>query len=104
MVALGCVGWGWLELVDDLIFCWVGLILLHLRQQLQCLFLFLGGVVAQEIGCCGQDGGSTSSCHQVEANSKGDINLGTMVLLMLLLLGQDKFRSPVRKADDGGTL
>lgn len=27
-----------------------------------------------------------------------------MVLLMLLLLGQDEFRSPVRKADDGGTL
>lgn len=27
---LGCVGWGRLELVDDLILCWVGLILLHL--------------------------------------------------------------------------
>jgi hypothetical protein len=27
-----------------------------------------------------------------------------MVLLMLLLLGQDEFRSPVRKADDSGTL
>lgn len=103
-LASGCVGWGWLELVDDLVLCRVGLGLLHLRQQLQRLLLLLCGVVAQEVGCCGQDGGSTSSCHQVEANSKGDIHLGTMVLLMLLLLSQDELRSPVGKANDGSTL
>lgn len=54
-LALGCVGRGRLELVDDLIFRGVGLGLLHLRQQLQRLLLLLCRVVAQEIGCCGQD-------------------------------------------------
>lgn len=54
-LALGCVGRGRLELVDDLIFRGVGLGLLHLRQQLQCLLLLLCRVVAQEVGCCGQD-------------------------------------------------
>lgn len=54
-LALGSVGWGRLELVDDLILRRVGLILLHLREQLQRLLLFLCRVVAQEVGCCGQD-------------------------------------------------
>lgn len=54
-LALGCVGRGWLELVDDLIFRGVRLGLLHLRQQLQRLLLLFCRVVAQEVGCCGQD-------------------------------------------------
>lgn len=102
--ALGCIGRGRLELVDDLVLCRVGLVLLHLREQLQRLLLLLCGVVAQEIGRCGQDGGPASASHQVEANSKGDVNLGPVVLLMLLLLGQDEFGSPVREANDCGTL
>lgn len=54
-LALGRVGWGRLELVDDLIFRGVGLGLLHLREQLQGLLLLLCGVMAQEVGCRGQD-------------------------------------------------
>lgn len=54
-LALGGVGRGWLELVDDLIFRGVGLVLLHLGEQLQSLLLLLCGVVAQEVGCRGQD-------------------------------------------------
>jgi hypothetical protein len=43
-----CVcGGGWLELVDDLILCRVGLIFLHLRQQLQGLLYFLCRAVAR---------------------------------------------------------
>lgn len=102
--ALGCIGRGRLELVDDLVLCRVGLVLLHLREQLQRLLLLLRGVVAQEVGCRGQDGGPASASHQVEANSKGDVNLGPVVLLMLLLLGQDEFGSPVGEADGCGTL
>lgn len=103
-VVLGCVGGGWLELVDDFILGGVGLILFHLREQLQGLLLLLCGVVAQEIGCCGQDGRPASACHQVEANGEGDVHLGSVILLMLLLQGQDKFRSPVREANDGSAL
>lgn len=103
-LASGRVGWGRLELVDDLVLSGVGLGLLHLGEQLESLLLLLRGVVAQEVGCGGQDGGSTSSRHQVEANGKRDVHLGPMVLLMLLLLRQDELRSPVGKADDGGTL
>ena len=102
--ALRCVGRGRLELVDDFVLCRVGLVLLHLRELLQRLLLLLRGVVAQEVGRCGQDGGPASASHQVEADSKGDVHLGPVVLLMLLLLGQDEFRSPVREADDCGTL
>lgn len=54
-LALGCVGRGRLELVDDLILCWVGLVLLHLGEQLQGLLLLLRRVVAQKVGCRGQD-------------------------------------------------
>lgn len=54
-LTLGRVGRGWLELVDDLIFRGVGLGLLHLGEQLQGLLLLLRGVVAQEVGCRGQD-------------------------------------------------
>lgn len=54
-LALRSVGWGRLELIDDLVLCGVRLILLHLREQLQRLLLFLCRVVAQEVGCRGQD-------------------------------------------------
>jgi len=93
-----------LELVDDFVLGRVRFVLLHLGQELQGLLLFLGGVVTQQVGGGGEDGGSPGAGHQVEADSEGDVDLGTVVFFVLLLLGEDQLRGPVAEPDDGGTL
>lgn len=86
--------WGvrrrWLELVDHFILRWVRFILLHLREELQGLLFFFGGVVAQQVGSCGQDGGPACPCHQVKADSKCNVDLRAVVLFVLLLLREDQ--------------
>lgn len=91
-------------MVDDFVLGRVRFVLLHLGQQLQRLLLFLGGVMAQEVGGRGEDGRPPGPRHQVEADGEGDVNLGAVVLFVLLLLGQDQLRGPVAEADDGGAL
>lgn len=99
------VGGRWLELVADVIVSRKGLTgVLHLWQQLQCLLLLLTGVVTQQVGSCGQDGGSPCSSNQVEANGKSDVDQGTMELLVLLLQREDEFRGPVTETNYCGTL
>lgn len=93
-----------LELIDHFVLGWVRFVLLHLRQELQGLLLFLGGVVTQQVGSGGEDGGSPGARHQVEADGEGDVDLGPVVLFVLLLLGEDQLRGPVAESDDRGTL
>ena len=86
-----CVCGRRLELVGNVIIGRIRLAaLLHLRQQLQGLLLLLGGVMPQEVGRCGQDGGSAGACHQVEADGEGDVDKGAVILLVLLLKRQDE--------------
>lgn len=86
LAVLRCVGRRRLELIGNVI---VGrerfATVLHLGQQLQCLLLLLGGVVAQQVGGRGQDRGSTGTCHQVEADGERDVYERAMVLFVLLL-------------------
>lgn len=83
---LRCVGGRRLELIGNVIVGGESLAaVLHLGQQLQRLLLLLGGVVAQQVGGCGQDRGSAGTRHQVEADGERDVYERAVVLFVLLL-------------------
>lgn len=64
VATLRCVGRWRLELIGNVIISREGLAaVLHLREQLQGLLFFLGGVVAQQVGSGGEDRRSASPGH-----------------------------------------